>query len=204
MKKLILLPLVLLISSCTLGSWDTNMTSTDSTSGSKYEIELKQASSKIKDSEEFKSCMDMNVPMCVQSAWMQLAQKEKSTEFCKELTTPDQQAACVFTITVVNAEEKWDKAACGVLTGDYLTQCEKSIIKSQAIKMKKPELCKDITTRQEGIDNSQDECMLSAIISNTEANPNTCTQIADESIRKMCTDMVTSRASLQTESVVTP
>lgn len=44
------------------------MTSTDSTSGSKYEIELKQASSKIKDSEEFKSCMDMNVPMCVQSA----------------------------------------------------------------------------------------------------------------------------------------
>ena len=50
-----------------------------------YGKELNSISSKIKSTEEFNKCLSQNINMCSQSVGMELAQKQKSAEFCREL-----------------------------------------------------------------------------------------------------------------------
>ena len=206
MKKiLIALAMVTLLASCT--SRDntpspvapTDTPQTTETKASTYEKDLKEASGKIKSSEEFKSCMDMNVPMCIQTAGMQLAQKERSTEFCEELSTPAQKESCVFAITMINAQEKNDASLCNTLTGNYAEQCNMNIIKNQAVTTKDPKVCEAIALpTDEAIGNtSRDECMLNAINSNMESTKESCSIITNEQIQNMCETMIGSRPEIQ-------
>ena len=136
-KILFAIPLMFILASCGISGTPTppvtDTPSTQTTTGSKnYETTLETASSKIKSSDEFRSCMDMNVNMCIQNAGMQLAQKSKSAEFCKELTSADQQESCTFAVTMMNATEKKDKSLCDTLSDTYKKQCTMSMIRSEA------------------------------------------------------------------------
>lgn len=68
-----------------------------------YEAELDSISEKIKKTPEFGTCLSQNINMCSQSVGMELAQKEKSTEFCKELKGQEEQNSCAFAVTLINA-----------------------------------------------------------------------------------------------------
>ncbi len=48
--------------------------------------------------------MQTNISQCVQSSAMEIAQKNKSTEFCEELTIPEQKESCKFAVIVLDIQ----------------------------------------------------------------------------------------------------
>lgn len=191
----------LLLSSCT----HDNKTLVDQNSASgttqswwipgTYKEDLEKVSWKISESDEFKNCMNMNVPMCIQSAGMQLAQKEKSTAFCMELLVPEQQESCIFVITMMNARERWDIKLCETLNPPYLRQCKVSIIRSDAIAKKDPKLCNPILwlSGTSVADSDYDDCMIHTLMEDTRSTPASCDIILDKQVRTVCTNMLQSR-----------
>ena len=145
--------------------------------------------------------MDMNVNMCIQNAGMQLAQKNKSAEFCKELTSPDQQESCTFAVTMMNAQEKKDKSLCDTLSDTYKKQCTMSMIRSEASEKKDIVICDQIEQSGSGEvtgmrDRARDDCKMNVIMMDMTATAKSCDAIDDTQIQKMCTTMMGSRNSL--------
>jgi hypothetical protein len=170
-------------------------------SGTKnYETALETASSKIKSSDEFRSCMDMNVNMCIQNAGMQLAQKSKSAEFCKELTSVDQQESCTFAVTMMNAQEKKDKSLCDTLSDTYKKQCTMSMVRSEATEKKDIKICEQLPQGNSGAvtgmrDTARDDCRMNIIMIDMATTAKSCDTIDDTQIQKMCTTMMENRNS---------
>lgn len=202
-KILLAAVLLTLLSSC--GMQDTPVppvtdqaTTPQTPSTKNYEETLETASSKIKWSEEFRSCMDMNVNMCIQNAGMQLAQKSKSAEFCKELTSPEQQESCIFAVTMVNAQEKKDKSLCDTLSDTYKRQCMMSMIRSEASEKKDITLCDQIEKSQSGSgtgirDTGRDDCKMNIIMIDQSSQAGSCNTIDDVGLKAMCTTMIKNR-----------
>lgn len=213
-KLFVIIGLIFILSACSLGQKDTtkqdNIETTNTSSEgpttvreSTYEQDLKEASSKIKDSEEFKSCMDMNVPMCIQNAGMQLAQKNQSTEFCNELSTPEQKESCIFAVTIVKLQESNDIKLCDPLTGIYKEQCIKTSTRSEAVSKNDIKICSKLaqnTGSGELIlieDSSVDECIMNVIISNAATTIESCNSIQSTQVKEMCTMTMRSRDQIQ-------
>jgi len=139
--------------------------------------------------------MDMNVPMCIQTAGMQLAQKERSTEFCSELGNPEQVSSCVFAITMINAQEKNDITLCDTLGEVYIHQCRLNVTKNDALTKKDPKICETIavSTEESSSDSTRDECMLNAIMASDASTKDSCNMIKNEQIIDMCVTMIASR-----------
>lgn len=201
MKKILLsLSLAIILSSCTLW-WTTEVETTVSTGATNgtYEKDLREVSGKIKSSEEFKNCMDMNVPMCIQTAGMQLAQKERSTEVCNELPTADQKSSCIYAITIIAAQEKNDASLCNTLTWDYAAQCTINVVKSEAVAKKDPKICEKIpeSTGENIGSTPRDDCMLNAIVSDESNKSESCSAIKSSQVQEMCKAMISSRPKAQ-------
>jgi Prokaryotic membrane lipoprotein lipid attachment site len=201
MKKILLiLGLMLMLSACTQKApVETDAMMASGPTNGTYEKDLREVSGKIKGSEEFKNCMDMNVPMCIQTAGMQLAQKERSTEVCNELPNADQRSSCIYAITIISAQEKNDVTLCNTLTGDYAAQCTINVIKSDAIAKKDPKVCEAIpaTTEQNPGSTPRDECMLNAIVSNEASTAEACSAVQSKQVQEMCKAMISSRPKAQ-------
>lgn len=73
---------------------------------------LKNLSSKTKDTPEFNACLQTNINMCVQSSVMQIAQKNKSPEFCDELSSNEQKESCKFAVIMGIIQTNWNIALC--------------------------------------------------------------------------------------------
>jgi hypothetical protein len=146
--------------------------------------------------------MDMNVNMCIQNAGVQLAQKKKSAEFCKELTSIDQQDSCTFAVTMMNATEKKDRSLCDTLSDVYKKQCTMSMIRSEATEKKDLTICEQIPQTNSGTisgirDTARDDCKMNVIMmdtTTTTAKP--CDMIDDAGLQNMCTTMLKNRNSL--------
>jgi hypothetical protein len=207
-KILSIASLLLILTSC--GNTDiakqptTDTPTTQATTTIKnYETTLETASSKIKASDEFRSCMDMNVNMCIQNAGMQLAQKNKSAEFCKELTSPDQQESCTFAVTMMNAQEKKDASLCDTLSDSYKRQCRMSMVRSEATEKKDIKICDQLEQSSSGTvtgmrDTVRDDCKMNVIMMDTTATAKSCNTIDDDQLQKMCTTMLSNRNNLPT------
>jgi hypothetical protein len=174
-----------------------------------YETSLETASSKIKWSDEFRSCMDMNVNMCIQNAGMQLAQKNKSAEFCKELTSPEQQESCTFAVTMMNAQEKKDTSLCDTLSDTYKKQCTMSMIRSEATEKKDIVICDQIPQSSSGAivgmrDTGRDDCKMNVIMMDTTSTAKSCDMIDDASLQNMCATMMKTRDTLSPTPIIAP
>lgn len=140
----------------------------------------------------------MNVNMCIQNAGMQLAQKNKSAEFCKELTSVDQQESCIFAVTMMNAQEKKDRSLCDTLSDMYKRQCIISMIRSEATQKKDLSICEEIPRNNSGSvtemrDVARDDCKMNIIMMDNTATPKSCDTIEDDGLQNMCATMVKNR-----------
>jgi hypothetical protein len=147
--------------------------------------------------------MDMNVNMCIQNAGMQLAQKSKSAEFCKELTSADQQESCTFAVTMMNATEKKDKSLCDTLSDTYKKQCTMSMIRSEATEKKDIKICEQLPQGNSGAttgmrNTARDDCKMNVIMIDTTSTPKSCDTIDDNNLQNMCTTMMKNRNTLPT------
>jgi hypothetical protein len=145
--------------------------------------------------------MGTYVNSCVQTSWIELARKNKSVEFCKELPNTEQQEGCAFAITLTNAQEAYDKSLCATLSEWYKKQCEISIIRSEAADKQDTSICKqiplDASTGSSMRDLSRDNCIMSIIIMNPTTTTSSCSEIVDTQMRDMCTTTVKNRSKLQ-------
>lgn len=209
MQKIIILStFLILISSCTIwnsstqnkGAITNNDTLTQWTQES-YETDLDKVWSRVKDSEEFKKCMDVNVPMCIQNAGTQLAQKEKNADICNELITQDQKDSCVFVVTLVNAQEKKDINTCNTLSWIYKDQCTINMIRSEAMEKKDINICKMLEKNQKSEINTLyslvDECMMNVVMMDSTIWESSCTSISSPAMKEMCKTTIENRKKTQ-------
>lgn len=198
MKNILLcLFCISVLASCTIGSDDKAPAVTDTptvTAEPQYKADLQTASSKIKDTPEFAECMAPSVNMCISSVGMQLAQKAKSTEFCTELSTPEQQEGCRFAVIMADASEKNDATVCNTLSGNYIGQCTEAIYRTQAVAAKDISLCNKLEIKTSGsgawenamMSGKKDECILSVLMSSPETKSEDCEKIQEKSFQDMC------------------
>lgn len=136
----------------------------------------------------------MNVPMCIQSAGMQIAQKERSVEFCNELPEAAQKESCIFAVTMIDAQEKNDISLCDSIEGEYGKQCKISMIRTDAMTKKDPKICESMPIASETQnDTIQDECKLNVLMNDSTNTKESCDIIANDQIKEMCINMVSSR-----------
>lgn len=203
MKKLLLLSsMILILASCSIGS-DKTVTPTQNTPGNKdFQASIDTASSKIKNTEEFQSCMAPAVNSCISSVGMQLAQKSKDASFCAELPQKEQQEGCKFALVVGDASEKGDVSACNGLSGTYQQQCTKAIYRSLAMKNKDISYCGKM---QEGsvsgevnmAEQEYDQCVLSIVMSKENATATDCNVLKSKNMRNVCENTVKNRPSMR-------
>lgn len=170
------------------------------TDTSTYEEAIQNTSIKIKTASGFQDCMKQQTTMCIQTTGMQIAQKMKNPEFCKELSNNEQRSSCEFAITMINAQEKNDITLCdGLINEKYKQQCKSQIYKQEAITKNDITLCNKIDTviplsnsgamsLQEST--QKDQCIMQFIMNNTTAKAIDCERILDESTFMMCKIMI--------------
>ena len=167
-----------------------------------YQAELDSISEKIKTTQEFGRCLSQNINMCSQSVGMELAQKEKSTAFCKELKGQEEQNSCAFAVTLINAGEKKDISLCGSLTGTYIGRCKVEMHRAGAIEKKDIKQCdaiKALPTTEltaENVTDAHTQCVMNVVMSNPESTANDCKSIANEQMQEMCSVTIKTRADI--------
>lgn len=201
MQKFTILALcMVLISSCTAPS-STDKPSNEMTGSTSYKQDIDSFSEKIKNSEEFNGCMKQHATMCIQSVGMELAQKSKDANFCKELSGKDQQLSCEFAIAMMSAQEQNNDKACDTLTDDYYTkQCKIQLYKQDATNKKDLNVCNKIDIILQtgsGTNNTgteKDQCILQYVMNVTDSKWADCEKILDESSLAMCRIFIKNRA----------
>ncbi len=218
MKKVIVLALsCLILGSCTFGLSEKSPSAQDEWTGAiakswssqkDYKSSLDTASSKIKNTQEFGNCMETSVNMCIQSVWMQLAQKNKDVTLCNELPNVDQKESCKFGIVMTDAIEKQNPELCKTLSATYAKQCSIEIYRNQALKNKDTELCKkinDIENQGTGSINQNqtapimgwaDQCVFTIIMSDTGSTEKDCTKINNDPMQEMCKTSIKNRPKM--------
>lgn len=212
MKNILLcLFCVSVLASCTISSKTPEVTSSWTPVNAQYKADLDTASNKIKDTQDFADCMAPSVNMCINSVGMQLAQKAKSTEFCKELSSPEQQEGCRFTVIMSLASENNDPTACNSLSWTYIIQCTEAIYRSQAFVAKDIRLCeklevrtdKDINpgdiTMLDGTHSKKDDCIFNILISDQNSTIKDCEKIQEQSSRDMCISQIKNREMMNSQ-----
>lgn len=200
MQKFTILALcMILVSSCTAPS-DTNKPSNWMTGSTSYKQDIDSFSEKIKNSEEFNSCMKQHATMCVQSVGMEMAQKAKDANFCKELTGKDQQLSCEFAIAMMSAQEENNDKACDTLTDDYYAkQCKIQLYKQDATNKKDLSVCDKIDVILQtgsGTSNNgaeKDQCILQYVMNISNSKWADCEKILDETSLAMCRIFIKNR-----------
>jgi hypothetical protein len=173
-----------------------------------YNDSISTASKKITSTQEFNSCMQTSTNMCIQSVWMQLAQKNKDVSLCDELPNIDQKESCKFGIVMTDAIEKQNPELCKTLSGNYAKQCSIEIYRNQAQKNKDTELCKkidEIENQGTGSTNQNttapmmggaDQCVFTIIMSDTGSTDKDCSKISNDSMQDMCKTSIKNRPKM--------
>lgn len=210
MKKVVLLSLLLILASCSKSTEQTSVvmntnttlpTTSANVSQEKYSDTIEKVSTKIKDTNEWNSCMNTSVNMCVQSTAMQIAQKNRSTDFCNELANDDQKESCKFAITMTDAQEKWDATLCESLAENFKTQCSNQVYRMQAIAKKDVEICENIPEQKVSSGsqiiptgfNERGQCIMNIIMSDVDSKESDCKKIGDKSLESMCATTIKDR-----------
>jgi hypothetical protein len=81
-----------------------------------YQNDIAAASSRIRDTPEFESCMQPYVNMCIKDVGVRFAQEKKDITLCDELSAADDKENCRFVITLLTATESKDAKTCNTLT----------------------------------------------------------------------------------------
>lgn len=168
-----------------------------------YDDMLSSASDKLKETEEFSSCMKQNVMMCSQSAAVQIAQKTKSTEFCQELPSPEQKESCSFGIILTNAQEKSDITLCDSLSEQYKTQCKIEFYRSDAQKTKNKSTCSKIRTVTSGevgamnVTEIEEQCIMSIMMTDESTDEKDCDAFKEQINKDMCKMTVKNREEMK-------
>jgi hypothetical protein len=137
-----------------------------------YKQDIENFSEKIKNSEEFNGCMKQHATMCIQSVGMEMAQKAKDVNFCKELSGKDQQLSCEFAIAMITAQEQNNDKVCDTLTDEYYArQCKIQLYKQDATNKKDINVCNKIDVLLQNGSGSRDtgtekdQCILQYVMS---------------------------------------
>ncbi len=223
MKKiLILLSFLLVLSSCTsdpVENTKNNNIPTKSSSGNTttYKQDIDSTSSKIRDTNEFQSCMKQQATMCIQTTGMQIAQKTKDATFCKELSNADQRSSCEFAITMINAQEKNDINLCDNLRNStYIKQCKGQLYRQDAIAKHDISLCEKMDTLQEATNTGtntplmmnptmqKDQCISQVIMNSPGKTEDDCDKITDTGSVNMCKMMLKNKPPVPPIGLPTP
>lgn len=174
-------------------------------SNTTFKQDIDNASSKIRNSEEFQDCMKKQANMCIQTTGMQIAQKNKDSAFCKELPNADEQLSCEFAITMINAQEANNEKLCDTLkTPTYLKQCKVHVYKQNAIAKNDISLCEKIATVINTTDTEftseasmqKDQCILQFISSNASAKESDCKKLSNIASEDMCKTILKSKTQI--------
>ncbi len=173
-----------------------------------YETTLKNTSAVIKNSQEFKECMAPAVNMCENSVGMRMAQEKKSVDICNELTQVANRESCNMVIISLLAQEKNDITACDSLSENGKYSCRTQYIRRNAVNLKSTQECGKIgdeikKTSISGemltlnMNQSVDQCKLEVIQSQPITTPQDCDILADEMMKRMCSDTIIHRQEIQ-------
>ena len=162
MKKLIILLLsCLILWSCsfplqkdTSSIWNEGTGMTNIPVKDSYKGSLETASDKIKNTPDFNNCMQTSINMCVQSVWMQMAQKNKDVELCKKIdelenqgtgsTNQDQMMPmmgwadqCIFSVVMSDTGSREED--CNKISNNSMKEMCKTSIKNRPKMMISPQ-----------------------------------------------------------------
>jgi hypothetical protein len=174
--------------------WDKKEENWNKKQAISYTEDIKNTSDKIKNTQEFESCMKQQSNACIQSTGMQIAQKTKDAAFCNELSTPEQKSSCEFTINLVNAMEKKDIKICDKINdANYQRECKIQLFKQEATEKKDISICDKIDTLVKSTNTGsaldtfaqKDQCIIWYIM-NHSWNESDCEKILDESSLALC------------------
>lgn len=210
---LLILCMTSLLASCTLGKTSTvtpsqNVPATPSGQGApavSYTEDLKNASSKIKNTAEFENCMKPSVNMCLNQVGNELARTQKSPAICDELIDQSSKDSCKFGVIMMQATESKDIKTCDSLGTTYKHECRLALLRSQAVDKKSLKSCDDLSlefaSASGGIDTNMqtmqiDQCKLNVLQSSPEFTAEDCATITDKSMFSMCESIVKNRPQM--------
>ena len=166
-----------------------------------YTEAIESASSKIKNTPEFEACMKPNVDMCINMVGNQLAQAQKSIEFCDELTRPESKEACKYGIVITQSAEQKNISLCDTLSETYKKECRMSYL-SQAAAISGDITQCDALKSEMMVASGEiappfdraDQCKADIIMRKDDAKISDCDALASP-MKDMCINMIESRAN---------
>ncbi len=144
---------------------------------------------------------------------MQIAQKNKSPEFCEELSTDEQKASCKFAVIMGLIQNNWDIALCDDLSGTFKNTCTIQTYKMKALEAKDIKLCEKIPTAESNswnmmmgpaMGNDRGQCIMNILLTDPELKAKDCKILKDEMLEKMCEQSLKQRINLPSPTVVPP
>ena len=213
---LLLVSIVFVLASCTMGKTSTPTSQNTSTSPSgqaapavSYTEDLKNASSKIKNTSEFENCMKPSVNMCLNQVGNELARTQKSPAICDELMDQSSKDSCKFGVVMMQATESKDIKTCDTLNSTYKRECRLAILRNQAVEKKSLKSCDEMSIEFASVSGSLDknmqtmqidQCKLNVLQSNSEFSAEDCMAITDKSMLSMCESIIKNRPQINKAS----
>ncbi len=170
-----------------------------------YTEDLKNASSKIKDTAEFENCMKPSVNMCLSQVGNELARTQKSPAICDELMDQSSKDSCKFGVIMIQATESKDIKACDVLSDNYKHECRLALLRQVAVDQKSIKACDALSVEfgngsgsmDQNIQNMQiDQCKMNVLQSDASLPVSECASLSDKNMQTMCTDLLKTRVAL--------
>lgn len=202
MKKILLIASIFLLSSCNNNSIPENTTTTGTTTEiatntnpsnlEKYTETLKNSSKKITETEEFNSCLQPYVNMCVQSVASDLAHKNGNPEMCNELSDITAKSGCqlgVILSLMYTDKENYRKAeSCDIISDESLKNtCKSHILTLNISESQDISKCDEVAklyTNQEEASSAKDSCILN--VATKRKKTENCATISSEIDKKSC------------------
>lgn len=169
-----------------------------------YTEDLKNASSKIKDTPEFENCMKPSVNMCLSQVGNQLARDQKSPAICDELMDQSSKDSCKFGVIMIQATESKDIKTCDNLSDTYKHECRLALLRQSAVDKKSIQACDDLKSEFSSVSGSLDasietmqidQCKMNVLQSDANLSSSECTSLSDKNMQTMCVDLLKNRVA---------
>ncbi len=174
-------------------------------SSSGYIQDLEKASSKIKTTKEFESCIKPSINMCLTQVANQLARDQKSVAFCDELSDLSGRDACKYGVIGTQAIDMKTIKLCDSLNDVYKRECRVSIIQSVALSSSDTKECETLEWEYSALSWSSDnqwsdrvdQCKINIIMKKLPLSEKDCDILKSISIKGMCQSLVKSQMQSQ-------
>lgn len=192
----------IVLSGCTMGKSSSPTTDGTQTPTTSYTETIATASSKIKNTPEFEQCMKPNVDMCINMVGNQLAQAQKSTDFCEELTQAESKESCKYGVIMAQTLDQNNVALCDTLNDVYKRECRIAYLANDATNSGDVAKCDALKNEIVVVSGESpvpfdrtEQCKADIIMRKTDAKASDC-QILSSPMKEMCVNMVESRADI--------